>query len=104
MNIPNLPFGAMTDKEGMPNSSELTFRQNLVTELQKNVGKFYFAFPQVTAADITMLEAATVPNPVGGVLYTTPFGAGVYNTTANSIMFSVDNGSGQPLFKTVTLV
>ncbi len=104
MNIPTLTFGQITDKEGMPTNSEFTFRQNLMTELQKGVGKFYYALPQVTAAEITMLEAATTTSSVGTVVYTTPFGAAVYNITANTIMFAVDDGTGVPLFKTATLV
>lgn len=103
MNIPTLPFGPMVTKEGTSTSEELIFRQNLITELNKGVGLFYYALPQVTDDQVTMLEAATIPNPAGGVLYTTPFGAAIYNITANSIMFAVDDGSGVPVFKTATL-
>lgn len=103
MNIPNLPVGRIIEDNGNPTDQELTFRQNLISELQKNVGKYFFAPPQLSSAEIAQLELATEPSPAGGVIYVVPFGAWVYNTTTNAIMFAVDNGSGAPIFKTATL-
>lgn len=97
--IPNLPLGQITDENGMPTDDELTFRQSLLTSLQRYIGNEGVVVPTQTAADIL-----TIQNHVNSQgQYTCAFGTILYNSDANSIMIAVDGGGGVPLFKTVTL-
>lgn len=102
--VPNLPVGKMVDENGAPTPEELTFRQRLVSSLQDNFGPEGLVAPTQTAANITVIQNNTTPNPSGGAAVPTcQFGTILYNVTANSIMIAVDDGSGSPIFKTVTL-
>lgn len=107
MNVPNLPAGKIVDENGYPTDQMLTFLQNLVTGLLNNIGDQSFVLPTQTSTQITLIQDNTVPNPSNPNpvfdLYTCQFGTGFYNSTANTIMFCVDNGDGFPLFKTATL-
>ena len=103
--IPNLPSGAMVDKEGFPTSEELNFRQTLITLLQRLVGAEGTVLPTQTAANITIIQNNTVPvytNPPS-TAYTCQYGTSLYDSTHNSIRMAVDDGSGNPIFRTVTL-
>lgn len=105
MNIPNLPTGNIVDENGALTSVWLTFFQNLISTLQLNASDNGLVAPMQTAANIAVIQNNTMPNPSGGSpIYTCAYGTSVYNVTANSIMYSVNDGSGAPIFKTVTLV
>lgn len=97
--IPNLPIGRMVDENGIADRDELTFRETLITNLQRLFGNEGCVFPSLSAADIT-----TIQNNVDAQgNYTCAFGTALYNIDANSIMIAINNGSGAPIFKTVTL-
>lgn len=101
MNIPNLPpLSPVVDEERNRTPVEQVFIQQLVTELQINAGPEGLVMPTLTAAQITIVQNNT--NPENGV-FTCQYGTMVYNSTANSIMIAINNGSGAPIFKTVTL-
>lgn len=55
--------------------------------------------PTYTSTQITALQNAT--DLLGN--YTCQYGTTVYNSTANSMMMAINNGSNAPVFKTVTL-
>lgn len=97
--IPNLPQNKMVDENGNPTPEELTFREALVTSLQNNLGSEGVVIPTQTAANITKIQNNQLPNGA----YSCQFGTMIYNSDANSIMIAVNNGSGAPIFKTVTL-
>jgi hypothetical protein len=99
MNIPNLPVGAMVLEDGNPTPTELLFRQQLVQELQTGAGNEGLVAPTQIAADITLIQNNT---DVQGN-FTCQFGTILYNSTANTIQIAINNGSGAPIFKTVTL-
>lgn len=102
--VPNLPTGQITDNNGNPTDDELTFRHTLITNLQKLMGNEGLVAPTQTAANITLIQNNTYPNPATGApVKTCQFGTILYNSTDNSIMISIDDGSGNPIFKTVTL-
>lgn len=100
--IPNLPMGPITDKNGNPVDDELTFRQSLITNLQKLFGNEGVVVPTLNATQITTIQNHTITKGAE-TFYTCQYGTIVYNSTANSIMIAVNNGSDAPLFKTVTL-
>lgn len=105
MNVPNLPVGQIVDKEGYPTDQMLTFLQNLVSGLQNNIGDQSFVLPTQTSAQITTIQNNVIPDPSNSLasLHTCEYGTGFYNSTANTITFCINNGSGLPIFKTVTL-
>ena len=103
--VPNLPVGKVVDEEGSATQEELTFRHALITGLQTYFGNEGLVAPtqaNTTApADyITQIQNNKLPNGQ----YTCQYGTILYNSTANSVMIAVNNGSGQPVFKTVTLL
>ncbi len=97
--VPNLPLGQVVDEDGMATDDEMTFRQALVSGLQRLFGNEGVVVPTQSAANIITIQNNT--NPQGQ--FTCAFGTILYNSDANSIMIAVDNGAGAPLFKTVTL-
>jgi hypothetical protein len=104
--IPNLPTGKMVDDKGNTSDDELTFRQVLVTNLQKLFGPEGCVVPSQTAADITNIQNNNyVDEGSGETVYTCEFGTILYNSTDNSIMIAVSDGliPPKPIFKTVTL-
>jgi hypothetical protein len=101
MNIPNLPaYSPIVDEQRNRTPVEQVFMQQLITELQQNAGPEGLVVPTLSADQIFMIQNNV--NPQNGQ-YTTAYGTIVYNSTANSIMIAINNGSGAPIFKTVTL-
>ena len=103
--IPNLPSGPLVDKDGYPTGDELTFRQSLITLLQRLVGSEGLVMPTQTADNITTIQNNTIPiytNPAS-TAYTCQYGTCLYDSTDNSIRIAINNGSDAPVFKTVTL-
>lgn len=102
--IPNLPIGPIVNDKGVATDGESTFRRILITSLQKNFGNEGVVVPTQSAADILKIQNNTVYNPAtGNDEFTCQFGTILYNSTANSIMIAIDDGTGAPLFRTVTL-
>ena len=102
--IPNLPTGPIVNDKGNPTDGESTFRRILITSLQKNFGNEGVVVSAQSATDILKIQNNTVYNPAtGNNEFTCQFGTILYNSTANSIMIAIDDGTGAPLFKTVTL-
>jgi hypothetical protein len=104
LRIPNLPTGAMTDKDGMPTNDELVFRQNLVTSLQNNFGSEGLIAPTQTNAAapdnfIKQIQDFQLPNGQ----YTCGFGRFLYDATNNRMLVSIDGGAGVPAFMEITL-
>jgi hypothetical protein len=95
--VPNLPFGKMVDENGHPVDDELSFRQALVGNLQQLFGNNGVAITQHTAADITIIQNNQNQNGQ----YTCQFGTLIYDTDNNVLKVALDNGGGQPIFKTI---
>ena len=102
--IPNLLAGKMVDDKGYPTDDEKTFRQVLITSLQKNFGDEGVVLPSQSAANILTIQNNNyIDQATGLTVYSCQYGTMLYNSTANSIMIAVNKGSGQPVFRTVTL-
>ncbi len=108
--VPNLPSGQITDSNGNPTDDEITFRNTLITGLQKNFGNEGCVVPtqsNAVAPDdfIKQIQDNRTPNPVTGVpdQYTCGFGRFLYDETNNRILVSIDGGGGVPAFMEVTL-
>jgi len=94
----------MVDDSGGTTGEEKTFRQALLTSLQKNFGDEGCVFPTQSSDNITLIQNNNYIDQATGLpVYTCQFGTGLYNSTANSMMFAIDDGTGKPVFKTVTL-
>ncbi len=104
LRTPNLPAGQMVNEDGTPTPEELLFRQRLVSSLQNNFGPEGVVVPTQDSTNIAIIQNNRVPNPSGGAsIPTCQFGTMLYNVTTNSIMIAIDDGAGNPIFKTVTL-
>jgi hypothetical protein len=100
MNIPDLPIDAIIDPDtGRFSDVGKTFFQQLLTQMQNALSNEGFANPNQTATNITTIQN----NQNGKGQYTCAFGTCLYNSTANSIQFAIDDGTGAPIFKTATL-
>lgn len=104
--VPNLPNGRITDENGYPSPEESLWRQTTFSFMQNNLGSEGLVAPTQTAADILVIQNNMNVNPATGAsdIPSCQFGTILYNSTANTMMMAVDDGSGNPLFKTVTLV
>ena len=94
--IPNLPMGSIVDENGMATDDELTFRQTLITNLQRLIGNNGVVLPSLTTAQINDIVAAT--NQFGQ--YTCPFGTMFYDTDLNQI-WAVVSVAGVPTKKLI---
>jgi len=103
--VPNLPNGQIADSDGNPTDDELTFRQALITSLQKNFGDEGLVAPAQISDNVAIIQNNQIPNPVTGIAdqYTCGFGRFLYDSTNNRILVSVDGGGGVPAFMEVTL-
>jgi len=97
--IPNLPLGKWVDDDGAPTPEYLTFLQTVISSLQIYFGDEGCVFPTQNSDNITVIQNNQLPNGE----YSCQYGTGLYDETNNEIKFAVDDGSGAPIFKTVTL-
>jgi hypothetical protein len=110
--IPNLPMGHIVEQDGMPTDDELTFRQVLVTNLQRLFGNEGVVLPSLAYADIVSIVNA-YQNIGGTQRYTCAPGTLFHSTydplepMSNKILATIQdplNLSGPPLLKEVNLI
>jgi hypothetical protein len=102
--IPTLPLDKMVDKEGTATPTEMTFRQTLISNLQTLFGSEGCVVPSQTDVNIALIQDNQYPDPISGApVYTCGNGRILYDSVNNRILISIDNGSGIPVFKQVTL-
>lgn len=97
--IPNLPMGHIVDDQGLPTDDELTFRQTLITNLQKLFGNDGVVLPNLTTAEIDTIVNAQ--NSLGQ--YTCSFGTLFYDITTKQIFGTVEDPviTGKPIKKLI---
>lgn len=100
MNIPNLPIGAIVDKDGLFTDVGKNFFNQLIVELQTNASQEGLVSPTQTASNIVTIQNSQLPNGE----YATSYGTILYDSTNNTGRFAINNGSGAPIFKTFVLV
>lgn len=106
--VPNLPLGAMVDKEGVATAGETMFRQALIRSLQQNFGNEGLVAPsqQNTTAPnnaVTVIQNNQIVNQASGQLeYTLVPGTLLYDSTNNHLLVAILVG-GVPTFKIVTV-
>jgi hypothetical protein len=115
--IPNLPMGRIVDEKGFPTDDELTFRQVLLTNLQRLMGNEGLVIPSLEYADIVRIVNNT--ETVGTITrYTCAFGTLFYSTglpdpgppptnpNGNKIWVTIEDPAnpGVPLLKEVNLI
>ena len=102
--IPNLPSGPIADKDGNPTQAELNFRQMLLQQLQLLMGNEGMVMPTQSSDNITTIQNNSTLTPGTNITtYPCQFGTFIYNETSNSIQVAVNDGTGKPVFKTVTI-
>lgn len=94
--IPNLPLGHIVDENGNPTDDELTFRQVLITNLQKFVGSEGYVLPSLTTADILQIQNNV---DIQGN-NTCAYGTMVYDVTVDQVKVAI-NIAGNPVFKVI---
>lgn len=103
--VPNLPKGKMVDEQGYPSPEEALYRQQNQTFMQDYLGSEGLVAPTQTNADLLVIQNATMANPSDPLtpLPTCRYGTILYDSTNNTMRMAIDDGSGNPVFKTVTL-
>lgn len=106
MIIPQLPVSKIVEEDGYPTSEELLYRQNLQQALQLGASEEGLVAPTQLYAQMLIIQNAL--NTQG--IHTCQFGTCLYvpdfpvsSVATPSIVFCVPDGSGNPLFKRVTL-
>ncbi len=113
--IPNLPLGQIVDEQGMPTDDELTFRQGLLTSLQKYMGTEGLVAPtqSPTNKDLIQDNVQTINTDPLIQQYTCQLGTILYvqhptDYTQDKVMVAVRNGNdypdSAPLFKEIQLI
>ena len=102
--IPTLPVDKMVDKDGGATPTEMTFRQTLLNNLQVLFGAEGCVVPTQSDVNIALIQDNQYPDSITGLpVYTCGNGRILYDSVNNRILISIDNGSGIPVFKQVTL-
>lgn len=102
--VPNLPFEKMVDDNGQPTSAEMTFRQTLVTGLQKNFGDEGLVPPSQPTDTITSIQDNKQLDPATGVSnFTCQGGTIIYDSTTNQLKVCILGGP-TPVFKIVQVI
>lgn len=115
--IPNLHMGEMVDNDGYPTDDELTFRQVLISNLQRLMGNEGLVIPSLSYDDIVKVVNNT--QTIGNITrYTCAFGTLFYskglpdpgpppiNPNGNKIWVTIEDPAnpGVPLLKEVQLI
>lgn len=97
--IPNLPMGKIVDDDGDPTDDELTFRQGLITQLNKLFGSEGAVLPSLTTTQIDTIVA----NKNAQGQYTCAFGTMFYDTVLKQIWATVEDNviTGKPIKKLI---
>lgn len=98
--VPNLPMGQIVNEQGYPTDDELTFRQTLLTNLQRFIGNEGIVVPTQTNNNILSIQNNVNANGQ----YTCAFGTLIYDATNNKLLAAIDDGTGKPIFKEVNLL
>lgn len=111
--IPNLPVGQMVDSTGSPTTDELTFRQTLISNLQKYFGNEGIVIPVQDAVSVALIQNNSVIDTGSGLpVYTCQLGTMLYQLdpidyTQDKVLIAVRNDNTYPatppIFKVVTL-
>jgi hypothetical protein len=94
--IPNLPMGNIVEKDGYPTDDEMTFRQVLISNLQRLFGNNGVVLPSLTSTEIAYVENKV---DIQG-RKTCAYGTMVYDTTVNQVKVAINIG-GNPVFKVI---
>lgn len=104
LNIPNLPaLSPVVDDDKNRTPVEQIFMQQLITQLQQNAGPEGLVAPTQTNVAPNFNITTIQNNQLDNGEYTCAFGTFLYNATTNSIIVTIDDGTGKPVFKTVTV-
>ena len=105
MNIPNFIDTRVVDEKGYFTAEYKIILQQLFSELQDNAGPEGLVAPTQTAAKILLIAAAFRPTSTlnSTPVYSCQYGTILYDSTNNTGRFAINNGSGAPVFKTITL-
>ena len=110
--IPNLHMGELVDDTGYPTDDELTFRQVLISNLQRLMGNEGLVIPSLSYSNI--VKVVTNTQTIGVITrYTCAFGTMFYSTglppaepNGGKVWVTVEDpvNPGVPLLKEVQLI
>ncbi len=94
MNVPNLPTDPIVDNKGILTTIGKNFFEQLIKELFINFSNEGLVSPTQSDSNVTTIQN----NQNSKSQYTTPYGTLLYNSTNNSLMVALNNGSNAPIF------
>lgn len=103
MKIPNMDFRGqkVVNENGTFTDSVQNFFDLLHTILVNNLGDEGVVIPSQSASNIITIQDGTNKSSTGIVTHTCEFGTMIYDSTNNEPKIALNNGSGNPLFKTI---
>lgn len=102
-NVPNVPVDPMYEIQNgkiILSAVGKTFFETFINYFMTNFSSEGLVPPSQSAANITSIQNNRLPN--GN--YTCQFGTLIYNSTTNSLMVALNNGSNVPVFHTIMVV
>jgi hypothetical protein len=101
MNVPSFLDSRVIKEDGTWTDEWKTIMQALFQNMQSNLGNEGLVMPMQSAANIATIQNNTVLVN-GNTIYTCSYGTMIYNSSANTAQVALNNGSGVPMFKTIT--
>jgi hypothetical protein len=103
MKIPSMDFRGqkIVNEDGTFTDSVQNFFDTLHTLLINNLGDEGLVMPTQSASNITLIQDALITSPTGIQTPSCEFGTLIYDATTNQPLVALDDGSGNPLFKTI---
>lgn len=103
-NIPKMDFrgNKFTNEDGTLTEVAQSFFDLLSNVLIKNIGPEALVAPTQSATNINTIVNNVTTGPTGLTTYTCQFGTIIYDSDTNTTLVCLNNGSGVPVFKTIT--
>lgn len=92
MNIPNFSFGALTDRGGMPTDESYYFFQQLIDELQKNVGQEGFVVPTLSSENTSVTPPAA-GGQIAAIAAGSANGTLIYDSFTDNLKVRLNDGT-----------
>ena len=103
MKIPSMDFRGqkVVNEDGTFTDSVQNFFDSLHSALVAIIGDEGLVMPTQDDDNLSTIETATITSPTGIVTNKCQFGTMIYDSTTNKGMLSLDDGSGNPIFKQI---
>lgn len=106
VSIPSMDFrgNKFTNEDGTLTETAQGFFDLLYKFMVKNLGEEGLVAPTQPTVNKNIIQDNTEFSPTGITTHTCKFGTILYDSDEQAVYIAVDNGSGLPIFKQVSLI